>query len=289
MPGRVYQVVNAAQYHLDRIRNTNEGYLNRIRICEQRNAVAIAAIQNSHHLEEQTKKDIIILLRQLEDAISQEGGPMPAFTGGGNGDSERMITKLEALTTMLQAVVVKEDSVENKARAMEIYLNAFKVPSSQITGRVKLGLIIGLAVVIFAAVIAAGYIIPLIPLAAAVGAGIAASALGNVITFGGLACTGLVLGLCVGAIFNPLCRLVQQLSDENKLAESLSARLSMGFFAVPVAASVASEQPPLLVDGSESERPLLQVKGSESEDDGEANDDPFDLNAQGTPSMSASF
>lgn len=230
---REHLALRAEEYALTQHRRSTEGVVQRLRTCEMQIEQAINFIRQSA-LDDDIKATLSAAISQLEIVLAQEQ------------DYNKLIIKYEALATMLQQVVLESNSLEERAAAVDAYLTAFKVPSSQMEKHVKVGLGVTALVLMIGLSIACYFVIPLIPFAAlftlmGIGGwwlGAATFTAGLVTQIGGLVLAMYLINKFNEKIFDPLCRLVQKASDEFRAAEPLADTLRHNFFAAePVAAT----------------------------------------------------
>jgi hypothetical protein len=210
---------------------------------------SIKMIQESA-LEEELKNLILTSIEQLETTLTEET------------NHALMIKKYNALSNMLKKIVVeRSSSPEDKEKAFDVFLEAFKEPSSNIQNKAKLGLAIGLIIFVLGLGIAAYFLFQLIPFTAfftMIGiTGAAVTILSN-----GTSLVGqIVLSMLAtwglkefnDAIYNPLCKGIQRLSQEYRDAAAVKNSMQHLFFTTPS----------LISEGELTTSPLLDTRSPE--------------------------
>jgi hypothetical protein len=224
---------------------------------------------NSSALDKDVRESIVLSIEQLERLLFQE-----------EEKNDLLVTKYDSLAKMLQCTVLDGSaSLESKASSLDDFLKTLEAPSSLISKRVKIGLLVGYFALLLGLVIATFFVIPLIPftalftlmgfsgvyLSSAVGiAGFAANV-------GTILLPLMIYNFVSTNVYEPLCRLFQKVTQEYKEATGLRDKLTghLSFFTpapAPVSSAAVSNAPDLLVVSSSSDLLPCEELGTSGDD-----------------------
>lgn len=184
---------------------------------------ALLKIQN---LKEEHKDPLIKAIVNLEEEIFKEE------------DLTLLLKKYKALSSMIDITVLRQTTLPEKANALDSFLAEFRTTSSSFKGKVKLGVSISSIVLVIAVGIAASFILPMIPFAAAFAyLGISGTALTVasistriVLQVGGVMAFSILLTKCNEAISQSLSSLLQSFTSECKAAKLLQYEVKRNTF-----------------------------------------------------------